>query len=255
MEAATLTSDGVELQVRRSSHSSGSRAVVVVAHGFAAGRDNLDVLALADRLYASGFDVVTYDARGHGESEGRSGVGSIEHLDVACVVSHASTDELPMVVVGVSMGAIAVVSYLAEIGGRGPMLSGAVLVSAPARWRMRPSAIGLLNVILTRSAVGRWGARRWLGVRIRPGWLPGETPESAMARIGIPMVVVHGTDDRLLASSHAHRLHESGPASNRLQIVEGMGHGLDEVGRRAVLEAVEWVLTAPDQPVGAIATL
>jgi pimeloyl-ACP methyl ester carboxylesterase len=255
VETATLTADGVELQVRRSSHATGSRAVVVVAHGFAAGRDNSDVLALAEQLYASGFDVVTYDARGHGGSEGRCGVGSSEHLDVACVVAHTATEDLPMVVVGVSMGAIAVVSYLAEVSEPDPLLSGAVLVSSPSRWRMRPSAVGLLNVALTRSAIGRWAARRWLGVRIRPGWFPGETPESAMARVGIPVVVIHGTDDRLLASSHARRLHESGPPSNRLQIVKGMGHGLDKPGRRAVLEAVEWVLTTPDHPVGATATL
>lgn len=172
-------------------------------------------------------------------------MGSTEHLDVACVVSHVASAEVPIVVVGVSMGAIAVVSYLADVEVHAPGVVGAVLVSSPSRWRMRPSAIGLLNVVLTRSAPGRWAAGKWLGVRIRPGWWPGETPESAMNRIGIPVVVVHGANDRLLASSHARRLHDSGATSNRLQVVEGMGHGLDKDGQGAVLEAVEWLLAAP----------
>lgn len=245
-ETTLLTEDGVRLRVRHSSHPAGARGVVVVAHGFAAGLDHPDVCSVADQLFSADFDVVTYDARGHGQSEGRCGVGSTEHHDVACVVSHVAAAGLPILVVGVSMGAIAVVAYLAGIERRDPTVAGAVLVSAPSRWRMRPSAVGVLNVVLTRSAVGRWAAGKWLGVRIRPGWWPGQTPESAMNRIGIPVVVVHGANDRLLASSHAHRLHSSGAASNRLQVVEGMGHGLDKDGRAAVMDAVAWLLDAPD---------
>ncbi len=246
-EMTLVTEDGVRLRVRRSSHPEGARGVVVVAHGFAAGLDNPDVRSLADQLFGADLDVVTYDARGHGQSEGSCGVGSTEHHDVACVVSHVALDGLAVLVVGVSMGAIAVIAHLAGTEGQDPAASGAVLVSAPSRWRMRPSAVGLLNVALTRSAVGRWAAGRWLGVRIRPGWWPGEPPESAMNRIGIPVVVVHGANDRLLASSHAHRLHGSGSASNRLHVVEGMGHGLDGDGQRAVLDAVEWLLAATDE--------
>lgn len=246
-EITLVTEDGVRLRVRHSSHPAGAHAVVVVAHGFAAGLDHPDVRSLADQLFSANLDVVTYDARGHGQSEGRCGVGSTEHHDVACVVAHVAAAGLPVLVVGVSMGAIAVVAYLAATQGRDPAVVGAVLVSAPSRWRMRPSAVGVLNVVLTRSAVGRWAAGRWLGVRIRPGWWPGETPESAMNRIGIPVVVVHGANDHLLASSHARRLHGSGASSNRLQVVEGMGHGLDKDGQGAVLDAVEWLLAAPDE--------
>ncbi|HEX3979797.1 MAG TPA: alpha/beta hydrolase, partial [Acidimicrobiales bacterium] len=61
--------------------------MVVVVHGFASGRDHPDVCGLAEQLFDVGLDVVTYDARGHGLSEGRCGVGSTEHLDVASVLS------------------------------------------------------------------------------------------------------------------------------------------------------------------------
>ena len=163
------------------------------------GRSRLRCRGAIIRTYAAwlsscssvGLDVVTYDARGHGLSEGRCGVGSTEHLDVASVLSAVAADA-PIVVVGVSMGAVAVVSHLAGADAPGKAVVGAVLVSAPSRWRMRPSAVGLLTAVLTRSTVGRWAAARWLGVRIKRGWWPGETPESAMIRIGVPVVVVHG---------------------------------------------------------------
>lgn len=240
-ELTLRTRDGVDLHARYSTRS-GSRAIVVVAHGFAAGCDAPDVSALNDELLGAGFDVVTYDARGHGRSGGRCGVGSLEHLDVAAALSVVDDASQPVVLVGVSMGGIAVVAHLAGLeGGRQAPVVGAVLVSAPARWRVRPSPVALVNVLLTRTALGRWVAARWLGVRIRAGWWPGETPESAMARVGLPVAVVHGASDRLLSTSHAYRLRRSGP-TRRLDLVEGMGHGLDPLGRGAVAKAVDWVL-------------
>ncbi|MFZ0667885.1 MAG: alpha/beta fold hydrolase [Acidimicrobiales bacterium] len=245
-DITVVTTDGVQLQCRRRSHTHSARAVAVVVHGFASGRDHPDIQAMADQLFSAQLDVVTYDARGHGLSEGHSGVGSTEHLDVATVVSQVATGGLPVVVIGVSMGAVAVVSHLARVGAPDEAVVGAVLVSAPSRWRMRPSAVGLLTALVTRSWVGRRVASRWLGVRIKRGWWPGETPESAISRIGVPVVVVHGDADRLLASSHAHRLHTSGRQANRLQVVQGMGHGLDTLGQGAALEAVQWLLSERD---------
>jgi pimeloyl-ACP methyl ester carboxylesterase len=242
-ELTLQTRDSVALRARHSTRS-GSKATVVVAHGFAAGCDDPAVRALVDELLEARFDIVTYDARGHGRSGGHCGVGSLEHIDVAAALSSIDMAALPIVLVGVSMGAIAVVAHLAGSTPEGSAaVVGAVLVSAPARWRVRPSAMALVNVLLTRSALGRWVAGRWLGVRIRPGWWPGETPESALARIGLPVAVVHGMSDRLLSTSHARRLHGSGIPTSRLNLVEGMGHGLDTIGRGAVLDAVEWVLT------------
>jgi pimeloyl-ACP methyl ester carboxylesterase len=70
-----------------------------------------------------------------------------------------------------------------------------------------------------------------------------------MNRIRVPVAVVHGSNDRLLASSHARRLHRSGATSNRLHMVEGMGHSLDKYGQRAVLDAVDWLVTKPGRTV------
>jgi pimeloyl-ACP methyl ester carboxylesterase len=223
-------------------------AVVVVAHGFTGSTEDAGVSQLAAALYASGFDVLTYDARGHGASGGRSGVGSMEHLDVASAAERAAECGLPVVLVGVSMGAIGVVRHLATSPADVPAITGAVLISGPARWRMRPSSIGVLNAVLTRTRLGRWAAARWLGVRIEPGWQVGETPESMMRRVSVPVAVIHGANDRLLSFAHGESLHHSAGGPSQLDLVVGMGHGLGDGSQTAAVAAVQWVLETASNP-------
>lgn len=235
------TSDGLVLRGRWR-QTPDPLATVVIAHGFSAGRDEPAIVALADDLVGAGFSVLTYDARGHGESEGRSEVGSIEHLDVASAVREAGGGGVPVVLVGVSMGAVAVVGHLAAAGLNAGTIVGAVLVSGPAEWRMRPSPLGLLMAGVTRTPPGRWAAERWLRVRIAHGWRVGEDPASTIARVDLPVAVVHGRGDRLLDVAHAHLLHRSAGGPCRLQLVDAMAHGVDMAGRKAALDAVSWVL-------------
>ena len=243
------TADGLRLCGRwhRAAHE--AVAAVVVVHGFSATQDDAGIKALAADLAAAGYDVLTYDARGHGESEGWCGVGSTEHIDVACAVAAAAVGGLPVVLVGVSMGGVAVASYLAGAGSReAPGVVGAVLVSTPARWRMRVSPVGVLTALLTRTRPGRWVASRQLRVRIAPGWRVGEPLETAVARIEVPLAVVHGTGDRLLSFEHGRRLHASAAGPSRLELVEGMGHGIDGPSRHTTVGAVAWVLSSAGAP-------
>jgi alpha-beta hydrolase superfamily lysophospholipase len=218
---------------------------VVVVHGFSASQDDAGIRGLAEDLSAAGYEVLTYDARGHGESEGWCGVGSTEHIDVACAVAAAAERGLPVVLVGVSMGGVAVASYLAgaAAAARGDVVGG-VLVSTPARWRMRVSPVGIVTALLTRTRPGRWVASRQLRVRIAPRWRVGEPLERAVERIEVPLAVVHGTGDRLLSLEHGRRLHASAAGPSRLELVEGMGHGIDGPSRHTTVGAVAWVLSS-----------
>lgn len=256
-QAATqlVTADGVRLQAcwTTTAHQP-ALATVVLVHGFSASYRDEGVQNLARQLAEAGHDVLSYDARGHGESEGWCGVGSTEHRDVACAVTVAAAHHTPVVLVGVSMGGVAVAGYLADTEGspsdsaeRVPpstAVAGAVLVSTPSRWQMRVSPVGLLTALLTRTGPGRWVASRRLRVRISPDWRVGEPLESLVERIDLPLAVVHGTSDRLLAQEHGRRLHASAAGPSRLELVEGMGHGIDEPSLAATVGAVSWVLSA-----------
>jgi len=238
------TADGLRLRGRWR-HGEAASASVVVVHGFSATQDNTGVRALAEDLAAAGYHVLTYDARGHGSSEGWCGVGSTEHLDVACAVHEARSKGLPIVLVGVSMGGVAVAGYLADSTGEDrQQVGGAVLVSTPSRWRMRVSPVGLLTALLTRTRPGRWVASRHLRVRIAPRWRTGQPLEDLLRRVDAPLAVVHGVKDRLLAQEHGRRLHASAAGPSRLELVEGMGHGIDASSLHATVGAVGWVLSS-----------
>jgi len=81
-QSVLRTEDGLDLPVRWW-YAETPRATVVLVHGFTASKDHPDVVAVAEHLRATGFDVVSYDARGHGASAGESTLGDLERHDVA----------------------------------------------------------------------------------------------------------------------------------------------------------------------------
>ena len=48
-----------------------------LVHGLTGSKDHPQVVALATKIRARGFDVISYDARGHGSSGGISTLGKI----------------------------------------------------------------------------------------------------------------------------------------------------------------------------------
>jgi uncharacterized protein len=242
------TDDGVEL--RGAWHRCTEPwATVVVVHGFSASAGDPGVAALTKELFSAGADVLVYDARGHGGSGGTSSIGSAEHLDVASAVAAVEAPDHPVILVGISMGAVAVSRHLADAQLRGDArVAGTVLISAPARWRMSPSPLGLVSALLTKTAPGRAVAARFLKVRVARRWRTGEPPEVMVGRVTCPVAVVHGEDDRLLSLDHARRLELAAGGSSRLDIVAGMGHGLRGRGVPEVVEAARWVAAMATVP-------
>jgi alpha-beta hydrolase superfamily lysophospholipase len=255
-ETVFLTSDGVQLSARWWRRPGRARAAVVLVHGFGASKEDAGIRALAGDLHGAGFDVLTYDARGHGDSHGHCTVGGDERLDVAAAAAVAADGGQPVVLVGVSMGAIAVLGHVAAMAAASPSepavpIAGVVAVSAPARWRMSPSPVGLVIAALTRTRVGRWLMLRRFGVRVNMGWVLPDPPLAAIGEIAVPLALVHGRRDRLIRAGEARLLFDRAAEPRRLDVVARMGHGIDDPARAAVLEAIDWVMDVPSGEVPA----
>jgi pimeloyl-ACP methyl ester carboxylesterase len=230
------TVDGVELAIRYWSATGLARAIIVIAHGFTASKDHPDVVALAETLQAHQLDVVAYDARGHGQSTGVSTLGHLEQRDVAAAVGWARERNPEVVLVGASMGAIAVLAHAAIT----TEIAGVVAVSSPPDWRIPLRSRALVAAALARTRPGRWVAARRMAVHINPTWIPPQTARSLEPQINIPLAIIHGRRDRLVPYTNA--LPTSAHSQRQAIIVPDMGHAFDRAGHQAINAAVDWIL-------------
>jgi uncharacterized protein len=239
-EAVRITThDGVELASHAWRPVAPTGVGVVIVHGFTASRRHPEVMALADRLSDDGHAVLSYDARGHGESSGHCTLGNDEHHDVAAAVESLRTEVDRVVVVGASAGAVAALRYAAL----GRDLAGVVTVSSPARWRMPRNVRGVLAAAMTQTGVGRRIVARRMNVRIADRWHRSVPPMELARQIEAPVAVVHGRDDRFIPAAEASLLHSAVAGPRRLLVVDGMGHAFDRPSRPAIGDAVHWALS------------
>ena len=173
-------------------------------------------------VFADGFDVVSYDARGHGRSTGESTLGDLEQHDVAAAVALARTRSSDVVLVGASMGAIAALRYAAT----DPELRGVVAVSCPARWTLPINPAALAAALMTRTPFGRAFLARMMKVRVARRWTNPAAPVELIERIEAPVAVVHGTADRFIPMRAAYELYASATSERSLDLVPGMGQFL-----------------------------
>jgi pimeloyl-ACP methyl ester carboxylesterase len=238
-EFTLTTDDGVDLRAVHWVPARPSDTAIVLVHGFTASRRNPEVVAVAQSLLAAGYQVVSYDMRGHHDSGGECTLGDSERHDVAAAVAFARTVADRVVTVGASMGAIAVLRHASADA----TLDGVVTVSSPAQWKLPRNVRSVLAALMTRTQWGRSLAARHLKVRIDPTWTNAPAPEELVRLIQAPLGIVHGDADRMIPLSEAHRLLGSVAGRSRLDVVRGMGHAFHAPAIPAILSAVGWALT------------
>jgi alpha-beta hydrolase superfamily lysophospholipase len=241
------------------------RAAIAVVHGF--GEHSGRYQTLVEHLVPRGHAIHGFDLRGHGRSPGQRGhidrwaqyredvrlfLGSVRRRDPG----------LPLFLLGHSMGGLVVLEFLLH---HGEDLAG-VAVSAPAIDRVKVASPALvllskaLSPVLPRFSVNvslgsvvrdpdtleqtrsdplnhRRGSARW-----------GTEALSAVARvkarsreISVPLLVIHGDADPIIAVSGSRRLAEEAPTGIReLRVYpEAFHETLNDRGREVVLQDIE----------------
>ncbi len=104
----------VSLVVEKAGDGSASAPALVLAHGLTATRRY--VVHGSRALERAGYQVVSYDARGHGDSQPAPGAAAYEYPDLVgdlgAVIESAALDRV--VLVGASMGAATTLAYALE---------------------------------------------------------------------------------------------------------------------------------------------
>jgi pimeloyl-ACP methyl ester carboxylesterase len=220
------TDDDVLIRGTRLGDNDPSRPAVVLSHGLMGWHRKPRIAAFAERL-SSWSMVFAMDLRGHGRSGGVCDYGGAEVADIEAVRTLASDrGHRTIVTIGTSMGAIATIRHGALSGG----VAAVVAISSLASWDWHASAHPRARRNMT-TLIGTTGGRatlRALGVRLPAKWEPPESPLDVIGKIApTPLVIVHGTDDRLFPPDHARRLFEAAGEPRRLLLGDGFGHAED----------------------------
>lgn len=234
---STTTADGVTL---RGLHFSGPERgpVFVVGHGFTNSIAKPSTRAVIDGLAEFG-GVIAVDFRGHGRSDGLASVGRDEVLDLDSAVELARAAGYRRVCsVGFSMGASIALRHAAL--GSLPV-DVVVSVSSPSRWFIRETLPMRRVHWLLENPLGP-AVGRCLGVRLGGAWT--DIPSTPLEVIGdiapIPLLLVHGTQDRYFSPAHALDLRAASDGHAQLWIEDGMGHAESGCEPGLIRRIAEW---------------
>lgn len=200
------------------------KGTIIYLHGIADHRGS--AVGAIEMFRPLGFDVVAYDSRAHGTSEGdRCTYGYFEKRDLQRVIDQVEADNV--VLIGHSLGA-AVALQAAAIDPR-------------VRAVVAASTFSDLRTIATERVpyFPGWALAQAFDRAERDGnFLVDEvSPARAGAQITAPVLLVHGADDRNTAPAHSERVFRALRGHKEIMRVAGAGH--NDVLRRDVWTRIE----------------
>ena len=225
----TFEGSGVELKGWRCAAANTSRGTVIYLHGVADNRDSS--VNVIRRYTAKGFDVVTYDSRAHGESEGSvCTYGYFEKEDLRKIIDLVGHQ--PVVLMGHSLGAA--VAIQAAAGNQ--KIAGVVAVETFSD--LRTIASERAPWVLTDDMIAR---AFQLAEKTGGFEVDAVSPERAATTIHVPMLLVHGRDDRDTPSAHSQRVMAALAGPKRLILVERAGHNESLRQEKVWVEIDSWI--------------
>lgn len=223
-EAVAITSfDGCRLSGRYY-HLRDGAPLEILFHGYrsCACRDCGGGHLLSRKM---GFNALVVDQRAHGESEGRTiSFGIREHRDCLCWIKYANQrfgEDIPIILFGLSMGAATV---LMATGLNLPPNVAGIIADSPYS---TPSAI--IEKVCQDLRYPVWLMRPFLHLG---AWLFGRfrlnscTAKDAVYRSTIPILLIHGEDDRLVPCSMSCEIAACAASPVTVCTFPSAGHGL-----------------------------
>ncbi|MGH3980312.1 MAG: lysophospholipase [Pseudonocardiaceae bacterium] len=242
------------------------RAVVVLVHGL--GEHGGRYAHVGRRLAEAGLACYCADHRGHGRTEGpRANVGRMTHVvaDLAEFVTFATEPGVPTFMLGHSMGGLLALLYATthDHDLAGLVLTGAYLQVTQSS-ALKPVAkllstltpnLGVVPVIA--DAVSR-DPQVVTAYRTDPLVHHGKVPvrtgaelltatrglPARLARLEIPVLILHGTDDRIATPEGSRMVHRAVSSPDRtLRLYDGLFHEVlnEPEGGEILDEVVGWM--------------
>jgi pimeloyl-ACP methyl ester carboxylesterase len=196
----------------------GHDKVIVVAHGFFNSKDAVLIRRLKDMLIGE-YDVILFDFRGHGRSEGHFSWTSKESYDLSRVLEYAWPRYAKIGVIGFSYGAAVSIQVLSEQKDVATFIS----ISAPfdsTKIDYHFWDLDIENDIFYN--LGEGGRNK--GVRLGAFWLPKKRPIDLVDKITCPVLYIHGEKDWVINDYHSEMLYDKTKARKKIVIIKDGSH-------------------------------
>ncbi len=228
-EKVTFSGGELKLQGWHGPSSGKRRGTVIYLHGVADNRTS--GAGVLERFRERGFDVVAYDSRAHGESDGEACTyGFYEKEDLRRVVDTVASG--PVILIGSSLGG-AVALQLAATDKR---IS--AVVAAESFSDFRTVAIERAPFVFTPGLIRE-------AFRIAEGkgrfQIDDVSPVEAARTITVPVLVIHGAADKDTPPAHAQRILAALAGPKRLILVPEAEHNHSLQGREIWEEIECWI--------------
>lgn len=222
--------DGLTLRGWFSPAPGPAKGTIVCSHGYAG--DCLPDLIYAPMFYDAGYNVLFFDYRGHGASEGKfTSLVYFERGDLLCALQYLRSRGIERVgLIGFSMGGAITLSTAPLC----PMVIGAIsdstfgelnrIIRAVAEERgTSPAIAALLGYLVEAAASLRLHANLFAADPIRH-----------IAKISpCPVLIMHGQADEAVPVSEAFRLYRAAREPKELWIVPGAHHRrIEDIARQ-----------------------
>jgi uncharacterized protein len=228
---------GVELHGWHCAAAPGPRrGTIIYLHGIA---DNRSSGAGVIRRYARrGFDVIAYDSRRHGLSSGDvCTYGFYEKEDLRAVVNTVSNG--PVVLIGTSLGAAVAIQAAADDPRISRVVAAEIFSDLETVARERAPFV-----------LPSWAIRKAFAIAEQRGSfkVAEVSPVLAARRVAVPVLLIHGADDRETPPAHSERVLAALAGPKRLLLIERAGHNqsLNESSTWTAID--EWILVNGSQP-------
>ncbi len=189
------------------------RGTVVYLHG--SGDNRGSSCSVADHFVPMGYEVIAYDSRAHGESDGQACTyGYFEKQDLKRVLDQLEA-KAPIIVLGASLGAAVALQAAAEDA----RISGVIAVATFSD--LRTVAFERAPFFASRGNIE--GALRI--AEKQGGFRVDEvSPTLAAQKIDVPVFLIHGMNDKETPPAHSRRVYEVLRKSKTLFLVPNAGH-------------------------------
>lgn len=212
-QAEWFEGDGVRLRGWRCGGAGPRRGSLIYLHGIADNRGS--AAGVIQRFTPLGYDVVAYDSRAHGDSDGDACTyGFHEKADLSRVVATLAPG--PVVLLGISLGAAVALQGAAVE----PRVSAVVAIETFAD--LRTVAAERAPWVIRAGSFGR--ALR-LAERQGRFTVAEVSPVRSAATLMTPVFLTHGTADRDTPATHSQRVFDALAGPKHLELVPGAGHG------------------------------